>query len=421
MNLKYDLVVVGGGPAGLAAAVEAKKNGIDSILVIERAKELGGILQQCIHNGFGLHEFKEELTGPEYAQRFMDQLFEMNIEYKLDTMVLEVSADKVVQAINSVDGYMIIEAKSVVLTMGCRERTRGAIAIPGDRPAGVFTAGAAQRYINMEGYMVGKRVVILGSGDIGLIMARRLTLEGAKVLAVAELMPFSGGLMRNIVQCLEDYDIPLYLSHTVVDIIGKDRVEKVIIAKVDENKRPIPGTEIEYECDTLLLSVGLIPENDISRATGIKIDPRTNGPIVNEMMETSIEGIFASGNVVHVHDLVDFVSIESRKAGKAAAKYIKGEVTDGNYIDVETGFGIGYTVPQKFRMENIEKNLELSMRVRQIFKNVKIVVKSNDFVIHSVKKSHMAPGEMEKITLSKTVLGKIDANKIVVEVVEEDK
>ena len=421
MNLKYDLVVVGGGPAGLAAAVEAKKNGIDSILVIERAKELGGILQQCIHNGFGLHEFKEELTGPEYAQRFMDQLFEMNIEYKLDTMVLEVSADKVVQAINSVDGYMIIEAKSVVLTMGCRERTRGAIAIPGDRPAGVFTAGAAQRYINMEGYMVGKRVVILGSGDIGLIMARRLTLEGAKVLAVAELMPFSGGLMRNIVQCLEDYDIPLYLSHTVVDIIGKDRVEKVIIAKVDENKRPIPGTEIEYECDTLLLSVGLIPENDISRATGIKIDPRTNGPIVNEMMETSIEGIFASGNVVHVHDLVDFVSIESRKAGKAAAKYIKSEVTDGNYIDVETGFGIGYTVPQKFRMENIEKNLELSMRARQIFKNVKIVVKSNDFVIHSVKKSHMAPGEMEKITLSKTVLGKIDANKIVVEVVEEDK
>ena len=421
MNLKYDLVVVGGGPAGLAAAVEAKKNGIDSILVIERAKELGGILQQCIHNGFGLHEFKEELTGPEYAQRFMDQLFEMNIEYKLDTMVLEVSADKVVQAINSVDGYMIIEAKSVVLTMGCRERTRGAIAIPGDRPAGVFTAGAAQRYINMEGYMVGKRVVILGSGDIGLIMARRLTLEGAKVLAVAELMPFSGGLMRNIVQCLEDYDIPLYLSHTVVDIIGKDRVEKVIIAKVDENKRPISGTEIEYECDTLLLSVGLIPENDISRATGIKIDPRTNGPIVNEMMETSIEGIFASGNVVHVHDLVDFVSIESRKAGKAAAKYIKGEVTDGNYIDVETGFGIGYTVPQKFRMENIEKNLELSMRARQIFKNVKIVVKSNDFVIHSVKKAHMAPGEMEKITLSKTVLGKIDANKIVVEVVEEDK
>ena len=416
--MKYDLVVVGGGPAGLAAAIEAKKNGVDSILVIERAKELGGILQQCIHNGFGLHEFKEELTGPEYAQRFIDQLKEQNIEYKLDTMVLEVSPEKIVQAINSEDGYMIIQAKAVVLTMGCRERTRGAIAIPGDRPAGVFTAGAAQRYINMEGFMVGKRVVILGSGDIGLIMARRLTLEGAKVLAVAELMPFSGGLMRNIVQCLEDYDIPLYLSHTVIDIIGKDRVEKVIIAKVDENKKPIPGTEIEYECDTLLLSVGLIPENDISRATGIEMDRRTNGPVVNELMETNIPGIFAAGNVVHVHDLVDFVSGESRKAGAAAARYIKNEIQNGEYINLKNGNGIVYTVPQKVRVENIEKSLEVFMRVNRIFKEVKLEVRAGDEILLSTKKNHMAPGEMERILISKKKLEALNGKDIIFEIVE---
>lgn len=419
--MKYDLVVIGGGPGGLAAAIEAKKNGIDNILVIERDKELGGILQQCIHNGFGLHEFKEELTGPEYAQRFIEKLLEMNIEYKLDTMVLDLTEDKKIHAINSKDGYMVIEAKAVILAMGCRERTRGAISIPGDRPSGVFTAGAAQRFINMEGYMVGKKVIILGSGDIGLIMARRLTLEGAEVQAVVELMPFSGGLTRNIVQCLDDYNIPLYLSHTVIDIVGKERVEKVVIAKVDENRKPIPGTEREYECDTLLLSVGLIPENDISRKTGLEIDRRTNGLIVNEMMETSASGIFACGNVVHVHDLVDFVSAEARKAGAAAAKYIKDEVKDGEYKEIINGKGITYTVPQKFRAENIDKALEIFMRVNNIYKNVKLEVKDEEKVLMSLNKQHLAPGEMEKVMVPKKILDTMVGKSLTVEVTGGDK
>lgn len=419
--MKYDLVVIGGGPGGLAAAIEAKKNGVDNILVIERDKELGGILQQCIHNGFGLHEFKEELTGPEYAQRFIEKLLEMNIEYKLDTMVLDLTEDKKIHAINSKDGYMVIEAKAVILAMGCRERTRGAISIPGDRPSGVFTAGAAQRFINMEGYMVGKKVLILGSGDIGLIMARRLTLEGAEVKAVVELMPFSGGLTRNIVQCLDDYNIPLYLSHTVIDVVGKDRLEKVVIAKVDENRKPIPGTEKEYECDTLLLSVGLIPENDISRKTGLEIDRRTNGLIVNEMMETSAEGIFACGNVVHVHDLVDFVSAEARKAGAAAAKYIKNEVKDGEYKEIINGKGITYTVPQKFRVENIDKALEIFMRVNNIYKNVKLEVKDEEKVLMSLNKQHLAPGEMEKVMVPKKILDTMVGKSLTVEVTGGDK
>lgn len=419
--MKYDLVVIGGGPGGLAAAIEAKKNGIDNILVIERDKELGGILQQCIHNGFGLHEFKEELTGPEYAQRFIEKLLEMNIEYKLDTMVLDLTEDKKIHAINSKDGYMVIEAKAVILAMGCRERTRGAISIPGDRLSGVFTAGAAQRFINMEGYMVGKKVLILGSGDIGLIMARRLTLEGAEVQAVVELMPFSGGLTRNIVQCLDDYNIPLYLSHTVIDIVGKERVEKVVIAKVDENRKPIPGTEREYECDTLLLSVGLIPENDISRKTGLEIDRRTNGLIVNEMMETSASGIFACGNVVHVHDLVDFVSAEARKAGAAAAKYIKDEVKDGEYKEIINGKGITYTVPQKFRAENIDKALEIFMRVNNIYKNVKLEVKDEEKVLMSLNKQHLAPGEMEKVMVPKKILDTMVGKSLTVEVTGGDK
>ena len=418
--MRYDLVVIGGGPGGLAAAIEARNNGVENILVIERDKELGGILQQCIHNGFGLHEFKEELTGPEYAERFIKKLKEKNIEYKLDTMVLEVTPEKIVHAINTVDGYMMIEAKAIVLAMGCRERTRGAISIPGERPAGVFTAGTAQRFINMEGYMVGKKVLILGSGDIGLIMARRMTLEGAEVQAVVELMPFSGGLARNIAQCLNDYNIPLYLSHTVVDIKGKERVEGVTIAKVDENRRPIPGTEIEYECDTLLLSVGLIPENDISRKTGIVIDRRTSGPVVNEMMETSIPGIFACGNVVHVHDLVDFVSAEARKAGKAAAKFVKDEVQNGEYIEHKNGFGVTYTVPQKYRVENIENFLEISMRVNNIYKNMRLQVKDGDTVLVNMKKAHLAPGEMEKVVVPKKLLESVKGNELVVCLVPEE-
>ena len=417
--MKFDLVVIGGGPGGLAAAIEAKKNGINSILVIERDKELGGILQQCIHNGFGLHEFKEELTGPEYAERFILALQKMNIEYKLDTMVLDITPEKVVHAINTTDGYMTIEAKAVILAMGCRERTRGAISIPGERPAGIFTAGTAQRFINMEGYMVGKKVVILGSGDIGLIMARRMTLEGAEVKAVVELMPFSGGLARNIAQCLNDYNIPLYLSHTVVDIIGKERLEKVIIAKVDENRKPILGTEISYDCDTLLLSVGLIPENDISRNTGVEIDRRTSGPIVNEMMETSIPGIFACGNVVHVHDLVDFVSAEARKAGKAAAKYIKNEAVKGEYIEIKNGFGITYTVPQKYRLENVENALEISMRVNNIYNDMRLQVKDGDKIIVNMKKQHLAPGEMEKIMVPKKLLENVTGKEITVCLVDE--
>lgn len=418
--MRYDLVVIGGGPGGLAAAIEARNNGVENILVIERDKELGGILQQCIHNGFGLHEFKEELTGPEYAERFIKKLKEKNIEYKLDTMVLEVTPEKIAHAINTVDGYMMIEAKAIVLAMGCRERTRGAISIPGERPAGVFTAGTAQRFINMEGYMVGKKVLILGSGDIGLIMARRMTLEGAEVQAVVELMPFSGGLARNIAQCLNDYNIPLYLSHTVVDIKGKERVEGVTIAKVDENRRPIPGTEIEYECDTLLLSVGLIPENDISRKTGIVIDRRTSGPVVNEMMETSIPGIFACGNVVHVHDLVDFVSAEARKAGKAAAKFVKDEVQNGEYIELKNGFGVTYTVPQKYRVENIENFLEISMRVNNIYKNMRLQVKDGDTVLVNMKKAHLAPGEMEKVVVPKKLLESVKGNELVVCLVPEE-
>lgn len=402
--MKYDLVVVGGGPAGLAAAYEAHENGVEKILIIERDKELGGILNQCIHNGFGLHTFKEELTGPEYAGRFIDMVEGTNIEVMLDTMVLEIE-DKIIHAINTEKGYLTIEAEAIVLAMGCRERTRGAISIPGDRPSGIFTAGAAQRFINMEGYMVGKKVVILGSGDIGLIMARRMTLEGAKVEAVVELMPYSNGLTRNIVQCLEDYGIPLYLSHTVIDVKGDGRLEKVIIAKVDENRQPIKGTEIEFDADTLLLSVGLIPENELSKNAGVELDLRTNGLVVSESMETNREGIFACGNVVHVHDLVDFVTEEAKNAGKNAAKYIKGKKRLNNFTEIKNGENISYTVPQKFEIESLDVNLNVFMRVRNVFKNKQIVVKDEEGnVIQSFKKPHVVPAEMERIIILKDKL-----------------
>ncbi|HAT4320201.1 NAD(P)/FAD-dependent oxidoreductase [Clostridium perfringens] len=402
--MKYDLVVVGGGPAGLAAAYEAHENGVEKILIIERDKELGGILNQCIHNGFGLHTFKEELTGPEYAGRFIDMVEGTNIEVMLDTMVLEIEG-KIIHAINTEKGYLTIEAEAIVLAMGCRERTRGAISIPGDRPSGIFTAGAAQRFINMEGYMVGKKVVILGSGDIGLIMARRMTLEGAKVEAVVELMPYSNGLTRNIVQCLEDYGIPLYLSHTVIDVKGDGRLEKVIIAKVDENRQPIKGTEIEFDADTLLLSVGLIPENELSKNAGVELDLRTNGLVVSESMETNREGIFACGNVVHVHDLVDFVTEEAKNAGKNAAKYIKGKKRLNHFTEIKNGENISYTVPQKFEIESLDGNLNVFMRVRNVFKNKQIVVIDEEGnVIQSFKKPHVVPAEMERITILKDKL-----------------
>ena len=406
----YDLIVVGGGPAGLAAACAAWEGGLKRILIVERDKELGGILNQCIHNGFGLHYFKEELTGPEYAGRFVKMLSDTGVEVRLDTMVLEVTADRSVHMVGSTTGYRVEQAKSIVLAMGCRERTRGAIAIPGTRPAGVYTAGAAQRYVNMEGWLPGTRVVILGSGDIGLIMARRMTLEGAKVLACVEVMPYSGGLNRNIVQCLNDYDIPLYLSHTVTDIRGRDRVEQLVVSQVDEKRNPIPGTEMVFDCDTLLLSVGLIPENELTRQAGVEMDRRTNGAVVYENMETSIPGVFACGNVCHVHDLVDFVTGESQRAGAAAARYVlRGENGGAEpVLDVRNGDGVTYTVPQRIRPGQVDKACGLFFRVNRVCGDSEIVVSSNGAQIAKFKREHLAPGEMEQITLPRVLLDKAE-------------
>lgn len=417
----YDIVVIGGGPAGLAAAAAAKRSGIDSILILERDKELGGILNQCIHNGFGLHTFKEELTGPEYAHRFIEQVQELNIEYCLNTMVIDISHEKVVTAMNREEGLFEIQAKAVILAMGCRERSRGALNIPGYRPAGIYSAGTAQRLVNMEGFMPGREVVILGSGDIGLIMARRMTLEGAKVKVVAELMPYSGGLKRNIVQCLDDFGIPLKLSHTVVEIRGKERLTGITLAQIDGRGKPIPGTEEDYDCDTLLLSVGLIPENELSRGMGVDIEPITSGPSVNESLETNIDGVFACGNVLHVHDLVDYVSEEAAAAGENAAKYVKGilPANSGKEIKLVPTDGVRYTVPKTIDPERMTDELTVRFRVGNVYKNCFVSVYfDGERVVHR-KRPVLAPGEMENVKFKKTQLASYPDLKTITLKIEE--
>ena len=399
-----DLVIIGGGPAGMSAAVAAYESGIRDIVILERDSALGGILQQCIHNGFGLHKFGEELTGPEYAWRYEQKVRELGIPVKLNTMVLDIGADKTVTATNEEDGVFTLKAKAIILAMGCRERSKGALNIPGTRPAGIYSAGTAQKLVNIKGLMVGKKVVILGSGDIGLIMARRMTLEGAKVEAVCELMPYSGGLARNIEQCLNDFNIPLKLSHTIVKIHGKDRVCGVTVAEVDENRKPIKETEEYIECDTILLSVGLIPENELSRSAGIELSRITSGAVVNQDRQTNREGIFACGNVLHVHDLVDFVSDEAEIAGKSAAEYIKNGIGNTESIELETDGKIRYTVPQCI---TAKKDVTVYFRVSDVLKSVKINVFSGDTLLMSKRKQKVAPGEMENIVIKHEMLDNV--------------
>ncbi len=417
---KVDVLVVGAGPAGMAAAIAAKEAGVDNILVLEREANMGGILRQCIHNGFGLHRFKEELTGPEYAQRDIDKVKELGIEVRCGTTVLSIDENRFVTAVSKEKGVQLFEAGALILAMGCRERPRGALATPGTRCAGIYSAGTAQKFVNLEGYMPGKRVVILGSGDIGLIMARRMTLQGAKVLACVELMPYSSGLNRNIVQCLHDYDIPLLLSHTVIDIQGRERLTGVTVAEVDAKRQPIPGTEQHFDCDTLLLSVGLLPENELTRQADVEMSSLTSGAVVDDTLQTSKEGIFACGNVLHVHDLVDFVSAESFKAGKAAAAYVQGKKRTGKYVSVKDGDGVRGVVPQKLLIPDGEaENVQIMFRPSGVYENAYIRVMDGDRELIRQKKRILTPGEMAELILKPEVVKGLSGADVTVSIVKE--